>query len=502
VALSAVVPNGLTSPVGIANAGDGSGRLFVVEQAGYIRVVKNGVLLSTPYLTLTSKVLSGGERGLLSVAFDPNYKTNRTFYVYYTALNGAVTIERYVVTNPASDVAVIANSTLILSVAHPASNHNGGQLQFGPDGYLYAGLGDGGGAGDQHGAIGNGQNPGVLLGKILRLNVRGVPTYTIPVSNPFTQTVGYRPEIWALGVRNPWRFSFDRSTGDLYIGDVGQNCFEEIDYQPGTSPGGENYGWRVMEGFHQFDPANMTKCDQPIITPAGITRPITEYEHPIGEAVSGGFVYRGQAYPWLAGWYFYGDYQTGLIWVIKQTQPGVWSGAQKLSSGLLISSFGEDESGEVYLVHNGGSGTGALYKITSTSPIDFSSSTKQASASTAVAGTLLTYTIVVRNTGGPLSNTVRVTDVIPVGLTYVPGTLTTTHGTVDATAAPTLKWNGVMSTTPVVTLTYAVTLSTSTTRVIANNVTIEPEGNSVLTRTATIIANPRRSFLPLILRNQ
>jgi uncharacterized repeat protein (TIGR01451 family) len=241
-----------------------------------------------------------------------------------------------------------------------------------------------------------------------------------------------------------------------------------------------------MEGFHQFDPANMTKCDQPIITPAGITRPITEYEHPIGEAVSGGFVYRGQAYPWLAGWYFYGDYQTGLIWVIKQTQPGVWSGAQKLSSGLLISSFGEDESGEVYLVHNGGSGTGALYKITSTSPIDFSSSTKQASASTAVAGTLLTYTIVVRNTGGPLSNTVRVTDVLPVGLTYVPGTLTTTHGTVDATAAPTLKWNGVMSTTPVVTLT-CVTLSTSTTRAIANNVTIEPE-NSVLTRTATIIA--------------
>jgi glucose/arabinose dehydrogenase len=204
-----VVPNGLTSPVRIANAGDGGGRLFVVEQAGYIRVVKNGVLLSTPYLTLTSKVLSGGERGLLSVAFDPNYKTNRTFYVYYTALNGAVTIERYVVTNPASDVAVIANSTLILSVAHPASNTMEG-LQFGPDGYLYAGLGDGGGAGDQHGAIGNGQNPGVLLGKILRLNVRGVPTYTIPVSNPFTQTVGYRPEIWALGVRNPWRFSFDR----------------------------------------------------------------------------------------------------------------------------------------------------------------------------------------------------------------------------------------------------------------------------------------------------
>ena len=501
VTLSAVVPNGLTRPVGVANAGDGSGRLFVVEQSGYIRVVKNGVLLSTPYLTLTGKVSCCGERGLLSVAFDPDYQTNGAFYVYYTALNGDVTIERYVTTDPASNVAAISSSTPILTVAHPSENHNGGQLQFGPDGYLYAGLGDGGGAGDPHPPDGNGQNPAVLLGKILRLNVRGVPTYTIPASNPFTQTAGYRPEIWALGLRNPWRFSFDRGTGDLYIGDVGQDCFEEINYQPAASPGGENYGWRLMEGFHQFDPANMANCNQPVITPAGLTLPIAEYQHPLGKSVSGGFVYRGQAYPWLNGWYFYGDYLTGMIWVTRQTQPGVWSGAQKQFPGLKISSFGEDENGEVYLVHYSGSGTGALYRITSTSPMDFSSSTKEASASTASTGSALTYTIVVRNTGGPVATTVRVTDVIPAELSYVSGTLTATQGTVDPTAAPALKWHGVMSPTPVVTLTYVVTVSTSTRTAITNAALIDPGGNSLLARTAVVIANPRWLFLPLMLRS-
>jgi len=185
IALAAVVPSGLTYPVGIAHANDGSGRLFAVEQTGAIRVIKNGVLSSTPFFSLTDKISCCGERGLLSVAFDPGYKTNGVFYVYYTAVNGDVTIERYTVSTPTSDVANVISSTLILTVAHPAGNHNGGQLQFGPDGYLYAGLGDGGGAGDQHGPIGNGQAPAVLLGKILRLNVRGVLTYTIPSSNPF-----------------------------------------------------------------------------------------------------------------------------------------------------------------------------------------------------------------------------------------------------------------------------------------------------------------------------
>jgi uncharacterized repeat protein (TIGR01451 family) len=497
VTVSAVVTRGLTNPVDIVHAGDGSGRLFVVEQRGYIRVVKNGVLSNTPYLTLTGKVSCCGERGLLSIAFDPAYNSNGTFYVYYTAQNGDVTIERYVAANPASDVANISSSKIILSVAHPDTNHNGGQLQFGPDGYLYAGLGDGGGAGDQHGTIGNGQDPTELLGKILRLNVQGVPTYTIPASNPFAQTAGYRPEIWALGLRNPWRFSFDRGTGDLYIGDVGQDCFEEIDYQPAASPGGENYGWRVMEGFHQFDPADMSNCNQPLITPAGITRPIAEYQHPSGEAVTGGYVYRGQAYPWLSGWYFYGDYQTGLMWVTKQTQPGVWSGAQILPSGLTISSFGEDELGEMYVTDYA---RGRIYKITSAAPIDFSGSTKKASSGTALAGNVLTYTIVVRNTGKPVANTVRVTDVIPVGLSYVPGSFKATHGQVDPAAVPVLKWSGVMSPTSVVTLTYLAAVATSANRALINEAIVDPGENSPLVRSAVVIANPRRLFLPVIRR--
>ncbi len=213
-----MIPGGLTHPVGIANAGDSSGRLFVLEQAGYIRVIKNGVLLSTPYLTLTSKVECCGEQGLLGLAFDPDFETNRTFYINYTTsapgFSGDTVVARYQVANAAADVANVLAVTNIITIDQPESNHNGGDLHFGPnDGYLYIGMGDGGGGGDQHGAIGNGQNPAVLLGKMLRMNVRGVPTYTIPASNPFTQTVGYRPEIWALGLRNPWRFSFDRANG-------------------------------------------------------------------------------------------------------------------------------------------------------------------------------------------------------------------------------------------------------------------------------------------------
>ncbi len=497
IALSPVGPGGLSNPVDIANAGDGSGRLFVVEQPGYIRIIKNGVLLSTPYLTLTGKVSCCGERGLLDVAFDPDFRVNGIFYVYYTAVNGDVTIERYVTSNPASNVANIISSTPILVVSHPAVNHNGGQLQFGPDGYLYTGLGDGGGAGDQHGPIGNGQNPAVLLGKLLRLNVRGVPTYTIPASNPFTQTAGYRPEIWALGLRNPWRFSFDRSTRDLYIGDVGQDCFEEIDYQSAASHGGENYGWRLMEGFHQFDPAHMTDCNQPVITPAGITRPITEYEHPTGEAVTGGYVYRGSLYPWLAGWYFYGDYGTGRIWAIAQTQPGVWSGAQKLSAGFTVSTFGEDENGELYVADYG---QGGIYKITSSAPVNFSASSKYASVAWAKAGNTVTYTIVVRNTGALQNGTVRVTDTIPAGLSYIAGSLKATSGTIDDSAAPVLKWQGVMSATSAVTLSLAVSVITQQPSAIVNTATIDPGAGTPLTRSALIIANPHNSFQPLILR--
>ncbi|CAG0997334.1 partial Aldose sugar dehydrogenase YliI, partial [Gammaproteobacteria bacterium] len=225
-----LVSGGLSAPVHVTHAGDGSGRLFVVEQAGKVRVIKNGALLPTPYLTITTQVACCGEQGLLSIAFDPDFQTTRAFYLNYTNLAGNTVIERYTVADATADVANVVNSQSVLTINQPEGNHNGGQVQFGPnDDYLYIGMGDGGGGGDQHGTIGNGQDPAQLLGKMLRINVRGVPTYTIPPTNPFTQTAGYRPEIWALGLRNPWRFSFDRVNGDLFIGDVGQNCWEEID---------------------------------------------------------------------------------------------------------------------------------------------------------------------------------------------------------------------------------------------------------------------------------
>ncbi|MGH2592301.1 MAG: PQQ-dependent sugar dehydrogenase, partial [Anaerolineae bacterium] len=226
------VASGVAQPVYLTHAGDGSGRLFVVEQVGRIKVITNGVVLAPPYLDISSIVESGSaEQGLLSVAFDRDFETNGTFYVNYTAKagNGDTVVARYVAANPSSNVANPIAVTHLITIDQPQANHNGGQLQFGPnDNYLYIGMGDGGGSNDQgsgHAPEGNGQSPGTLLGKMLRIDVRGVPTYTIPPSNPFTQTAGYLPEIWALGLRNPWRFSFDRATGDLYIGDVGQNCY-------------------------------------------------------------------------------------------------------------------------------------------------------------------------------------------------------------------------------------------------------------------------------------
>jgi uncharacterized repeat protein (TIGR01451 family) len=511
VALSAVAAGGLTQPVGIANAGDGSGRLFVLEQAGYIRIIKNGALLPTPYLTLTTSVACCGEQGLLGLEFDPDFGTNGIFYVNFTTnaggFSGDTVVVRYQVANPTTNVASVIMATPIITIEQPQGNHNGGDLHFSPsDGYLYIGMGDGGGSNDVgtgHAPEGNGQSPATWLGKILRLNVRNVPTYTVPPTNPFTQTANYKPEIWSLGWRNPWRFSFDRATGDMYIGDVGQKCWEEISYEPGGQ-GGRNYGWRLEEGFRQFDPNNASDCNMPVSTLITTTKPITAYGRSLGSAVTGGFVYRGQQYPWMHGVYFYGDSGSGRIWAIQQINPGVWSGSEKLDTPYRITAFGEDEVGELYVASYGDPntpGTGGIYKITSTSPIDFSASTKKASASTATAGGRVTYTIVVRNTGGPLGSTVRMTDVIPTGLAYATGTFTATHGSVDASGAPTLKWNGVMSPTPIVTLTYAVTVTTSNRTWLVNHAVIDPGEALSITRTAPIIANPLELFLPLILRN-
>jgi len=355
IVLSPVVEAGkLNQPVGIANAGDGRGRLFVLERAGFIRVIKNGSLLGTPYLAINTQVESSnnGEQGLLGLEFDPNFEANGTFYINYTTnapgFDGDTVVARYQVANPALDAANVVAVTHIITIDQPQGNHNGGDLHFGPDGYLYIGMGDGGNSNDVgpgHAPGGNGQWPGTLLGKMLRLNVRNVTTYTIPATNPFTRTTGYRPEIWALGLRNPWRFSFDRATGDMLIADVGQNCWEEISYQPASSQGGENYGWRLEEGFRRFNPNTSNNCSMPVSTLVTTTKPITAYVHPFGSAVTGGYVYRGQQYPWLRGVYFYSDSGSGRIWGIQQVSPGVWSGSEITDTPYGITAFGEDESG-------------------------------------------------------------------------------------------------------------------------------------------------------------
>jgi len=349
----------------INHAGDGSGRLFIVGQPGRIRIFKEGALLDTPFLDITSQVLSGGERGLLSIAFSPNYLTNGYFYVYYTGRlpavsNGDIVISRFRVSED-PDVADPSSETVLMTIPHfQLSNHNGGQLAFSPqDGYLYIGTGDGGGAGD---TLCNAQRTDSLLGKMLRIEVDSAETYTIPPDNPFVGVEGYSPEIWALGMRNPWRFSFDRGTWDLYIADVGQNVWEEIDYQPAFSPGGQNYGWNIVEGPSCFSTTQCRPapyaCDDPTLI-----LPIAWYRHVGGDcSVTGGFVYRGAMYPSMDGVYFYGDYCTGRIWGTRyNVETGAWDTAELLDSVLLISTFGEDELGNIYVADHG---RGDIYLMT------------------------------------------------------------------------------------------------------------------------------------------
>lgn len=505
ITLVPVVTTDLLQPVHLTHAGDGSGRLFVVERAGRIRVIKNGALLSEPFLNISSLVQdASGEQGLLSVAFDPDYASNGTFYVDYTGLSGIgdTVIARYVVSHPSADVANLVAATNILTITQPEVNHNGGQLQFGPkDGYLYIGMGDGGGGGDQHGTIGNAQDRSKLLGKLLRINVRGVPTYTIPTTNPFTQTSGARPEVWAYGLRNPWRFSFDRVTGDLYIGDVGQGCFEEVDYQPASSPGGENYGWRLMEGFHQFDPNDMANCSQPVIAPLGLTLPITDYIHPEGEAVVGGYVYRGNQFSQLRGAYFYGDDVSGKLWALQQASPGHWASSLAASTSLAISSFGEDESGELYVVDL----KGGVYKIVSSPSAvlpDLSGSAKRASTVSVRTGDVVTYSILLTNSGGPVTSTIRITDTIPAGLNYRPGSVTATSGIVNSSQLPTITWHSPPPASFPITLTYAVTVSFASTLTIENVVVIDTGFSQPFARSAVILVNPYKMVLPLVLRNE
>jgi glucose/arabinose dehydrogenase len=349
----ALQASGLVQPLHITHAGDGSGRLFVVEQAGRIRILEGRALLPAPFLDISDRVSCCGERGLLSVAFPPDYASKGHFYVDYTDLAGDTVVARYRVgANP--DLADPASEQVVLKVPQPFPNHNGGQLAFGPDGFLYIGLGDGGSGGDPQN---NAQNPGTLLGKILRIDVEsGANPYAVPPNNPLVGVAGAHPEIWALGLRNPWRFSFDRQTGDLYIGDVGQNAFEEIDFQPAASPGGENYGWRIMEGLHCFNPK---PCSQ-----AGLTLPVAEYDHTQGCSVTGGAVYRGTTFPRLQGTYVYGDFCSGRLWGLRFDGTS-WHSAVLLETGRQIASFGEDQVGGLYLADYG---SGQILKLVDQPP--------------------------------------------------------------------------------------------------------------------------------------
>jgi glucose/arabinose dehydrogenase len=341
------VASGLDQPLYLTSP-PGDPRLFVVEQAGRIRIISGGTLLPTPFIDLSAKVSSGGERGLLSMAFHPDYAHNGFFYVYYTNLDGDTRVERYRVSaNPV--VADPASAQLVLAVDQPYSNHNGGPLVFGPDGYLYVGLGDGGSGGDPHG---NGQNPAALLAKILRLDVNGAAPYAIPPTNPFVGQTGKRPEIWFTGLRNPWRFSFDREAGLMYLADVGQNAWEEVNVVP-VGTGGLNLGWNLMEGKHCYT----SGCTQ-----QGLTLPVLEYSHSDGCSVTGGYVYRGNALPSLRGHYFYADYCEG--WIRSFRWDGSTAADQRswdLGSVGSITSFGEDAARELYLT----SSNGRVYRFAS-----------------------------------------------------------------------------------------------------------------------------------------
>ena len=332
------IGSGLSNPVFLTQPLN-DGRIFVVEQPGRIRVVRDGVLQSTPFLDLTSRVLSGGERGLLSVAFHPQYATNHYFYVYFTTqTNGDIRIERFTTTsNP--EVADPASSKLIITIPHSsASNHNGGLLTFGPDAMLYVGVGDGGGAGDP---FQNGQNFNSLLASLLRLDVDHGDPYAIPADNPFVNQSGKRGEIWAKGLRNPWRYAFDAPTGLLYVADVGQDAREEVDVVP-ANQGGVNYGWNIMEGFACY---NASSCDQ-----TGLQKPVIDYPHSPGCSITGGYVYRGSDIPDIRGHYFYSDYCAGFLKSLRYSNGSALDQKDWSLTNGTVTSFGVDFAGELYMI--------------------------------------------------------------------------------------------------------------------------------------------------------
>lgn len=359
------VANGFTRPVAVRDAGDGSHRLFVVEQAGRIRIIAGGQVLATPFLDIVDLVQdAGNEEGLLGLAFHPQFADNGHFYVNYiydppTGGKDRTRVVRYTVSDADPNLADPTSAVVLFEVEQDFSNHNGGNILFGPDGYLYIGMGDGGSSNDPNERS---QDPRTLLGKMLRIDVDGTPpaepndlcgltaAYGIPPDNPFVGGSGDCDEIWAMGLRNPWRWSFDRFTGDLFIGDVGQNAVEEINLEPGSGTGGRNWGWDCFEAFepNPNDPS-------PLCGAASLYDfPILHYDHSVGCSVTGGYRYRGHLIGGLPGTYIFGDYCSGRIWFATEESSGTWTRSLWRDSSLSISGFGEDESGELYVVNLGG----------------------------------------------------------------------------------------------------------------------------------------------------
>jgi glucose/arabinose dehydrogenase len=373
---SGFITSGLSSPVDITHAGDGTNRLFIVQQGGQIRIHNGNTLLPAPFLDISTSITSGGERGLLSLAFHPDYETNRYFFVYYTNTSGDITIARYRTLQANPNLADENSGVVLMNIPKPFSNHNGGDLNFGPDGYLYFATGDGGSGGDPNNLA---QNGGSLLGKMIRINVAvddlaPAPYYTIPPDNPYVGDPNVDDHIWAIGLRNPWRWSFDRLTNDMWIADVGQGAWEEINFRPAAATGGINYGWRCYEGNAAYNTSGCAPQNSYI-------SPIFQYPHVFatgGFSVTGGFVYRGAEFPSLQGYYTCADYVSGNVWLINPNGSGGW--ITRLQPGLPgnISAFGEAENGTLYAV----SLNGQVYKVNVTTVLpvtllSFSGSRKQ-----------------------------------------------------------------------------------------------------------------------------
>lgn len=336
-----LLADGFDQPLKVTGAGDGSGRIFVAEKTGTLRVVRDGEVASQPFLDLRGRVSTDSERGLLGVAFTPDFAASGVLYVSYTDTSGTSILSRFDSDGTKADP---LSERVVLRVEQPYANHNGGGIAFGPDGMLYLGLGDGGSAGDPLGA---GQDLSTRLGKMLRIDVGESGAWNaeagVPEDNPFVGTPGADPLIWSYGLRNPWRFSFDRATGDLWIGDVGQNAVEEVNFQPAASRGGENWGWSLFEGTAAFPPDREAAEERD-----AFAWPLVEYRHPTGKSVTGGYVYRGDAHPEMRGVYFYGDFVSGRVWGLALTADGPRT-RELAVSDMAISSFGEDDYGELYV---------------------------------------------------------------------------------------------------------------------------------------------------------